>query len=108
MTTQINPSGIIPCGYRVVIRPEAVPEQSKGGIILPEMQLEKENLAQVYGELVAVGPEAWKDSKEPWAKPGDRIIYGKYAGLIFPGNDGVKYRVINDKDIVAVVQRESE
>jgi co-chaperonin GroES (HSP10) len=111
-----NPSGIEPCGYRLVVKPEALETVSKGGIILfTPTQEEKEAIAQVYGRVVAVGAECWQPSTpigwlrrfcglEPrWARPGDRIIFGKYSGLIFPGADGTKYRVINDRDVVAVV-----
>lgn len=101
-------SGITPCGWRVVVEPEAVEEVSKGGIIIfTPSAADKEALAQIYGRVVAVGPEAWADSRAAghpaWAAVGDRVIFGKYAGLIFPGADGRKYRVINDKDVVAVV-----
>lgn len=103
-TTTDNPSGITPCGWRIVIKPEEVEKVSKGGIILfaPSQEV-KEALAQIYGQVVAIGPECFKTSSAPWCKPGDRVIFGKYAGLIFPGADGQKYRVVNDTDIVAIV-----
>src|SRR5262245_73577 len=100
MTTD-NPSGIQPCGWRLVIKPESVEERSRGGIILfTASQKDKEALAQYYGRVIAVGPECWRDSPGPWAKPGDRIIFGRYSGLIFTGEDGESYRVINDSDVV--------
>ncbi len=40
---------------------------------------------------------------EPFAAPGDRIAFAIYAGLESTGEDGEKYKVINDTDITAKV-----
>lgn len=102
-----NKSGITPVGHRVLLKPEEVQKVSAGGIIIPQAAQEKEEMAQMYGRVVEIGPEAWKESREKgypaWVKSGDRVIFGKYSGLVFPGHDGTTYRLINDRDIVAVV-----
>ena len=99
-----NNSGITPAGHRVLIRPEEVPMQTASGIIVHvPTSLEKEEMAQIYGRIVAIGPECWPDATAPWACVGDRVVFGKYSGLIFPGKDGAKYRIINDRDVVAVI-----
>jgi co-chaperonin GroES (HSP10) len=41
--------------------------------------------------------------REPFAEPGDRIAFAIYAGLESTGEDGEKYKVINDTDITAKV-----
>lgn len=110
-------NGITPAGHRVVILPEEVETVTASGIILfTASQQEKEELAQVYGRVVAIGPDCWRSSmwdyvagwlgfKKPWAKVGDRVVFGKYAGLVFPGRDGGRYRIINDRDVVAVISQ---
>lgn len=103
----VNKSGITPVGHRILLEPDEVQKVSAGGIVLPMEAVERDELAQCFGRVVAVGPEAWHEATAKglpqWAKPGDRVIFGKYSGLIFPGHDGGKYRLINDRDVVAVV-----
>ncbi len=101
-----NPSGIQPTEYKVLIRPIEVEEKTKGGIILPGETKDKEQFAQQEGILVAVSPvafnfEAFPDGTKP--KPGDRVLYAKYAGFTRKGKDGVDYKVVNDKDVAAIL-----
>lgn len=104
---RLNPSGIHPTEYRVLIRPVTVEEKSAGGIILPEEKRERDQYAVQEGELVAVSPLAFSYADWPaGAQPpqiGDRVIFAKYAGSNRKGRDGVEYRVVNDRDIVAVL-----
>ncbi len=101
-----NESGIFPTEYRVLVRPVEVTEKTKGGIIIPDETKERDQYAQMEGVLVAVSPLAftyddWKGAQPP--KPGDRILYAKYAGALVTGKDGKKYRICNDKDLTAVL-----
>jgi chaperonin GroES len=104
-----NNSGIMPTEYRVLIKPKSIDEKTKGGIILPDETKERNQFAQMEGELVAVSPLAFTYANEhEWAgaskpKPGDRVLFAKYAGAVVKGNDGADYRLINDKDISAVL-----
>lgn len=100
--------GIHPTEYKVLIRPKAVEEKTKGGIIMPDATKERDQYAQIEGVLVAVSPLAFTyDDKWPegYALPkiGDRVLYAKYAGTDVEGSDGVKYRLVNDRDIGAVL-----
>lgn len=112
-----NPSGIRPIKNRVVILPADIEEVSEGGIVLATASVEREAMAQVYGRIVAIGPECqghgtlvrrlWRwvyngEAFRPEYAVGDRILYGRYAGLLEPGGDGAKYRIVNDRDIVAI------
>jgi len=105
----INESGIFPVGHRVLILPEQVEEKTQSGIIVHSAsQLAREEMAQINGLVVDVGTTAYDDQTIPWCQVGDRVIIGKYSGLIYDGNDGKKYRVINDLDVVALVERKDK
>jgi len=95
------------CGYLVVVEPEDQEKKTESGIIIPQ----KQRAEQEIGRLVAIGPLAWSDhgKGEPWAEVGDRVLYSKYGGKMIddPGS-GIRYRVINDEDIFAVVDSEAD
>lgn len=85
-----------PINDRVVIKPSAAEEKTKGGIIIPDNAKEK----PLKGEVVAVGPG--KDDKKPTVQKGDMVLYGKYAGTEFSyeGND---YLIMREDDILIVL-----
>lgn len=103
----VNPSGIMPTEYKVLIAPKITEEKSKGGIILPDTTKERDQHAQMEGVIVAVSPLAfsydnWKEDSRP-PQVGDRVLFAKYAGALVTGRDGVDYRIVNDKDVAAVL-----
>lgn len=96
----VNKSGIHPTGSTVLVLLDEVPKTHGGTIELAQMTIEKDQLAQIRATLIECGPLSWENSKG--AVPiGSRVIIRKYAGELVTGSDGVKYRVINDKDIYA-------
>ena len=109
----MNESGIYPAGHRVLLLPEQETEDEKAlkaiGMVMAETANERHRLAQMAGEVVAVGATAWKDfGTAPWAKVGDRAMFAKYSGVILRGKDGKKYRMVNDEDVVALLDPEVE
>ena len=50
-----------------------------------------------------MGDQCYKDVSEPWCKVGDKIIFAKYAGLLYLGKDGQNYRLINDSDVTGTL-----
>ena len=101
----VNESGIVPLGHRVLVLPYEIEEKSAGGVIVTiAVNKEREEMAQVRGVVVSVGPNCWEEYPKAWATPGDHVMFGKYAGAIMPGNDGKKYRLVNDLDLVALIQ----
>ena len=60
-------------------------------------------MANTTGIVVAMGPDCFKDESTLWCVPGDKIIFAKYAGLLYKGGDGMEYRMINDKDVVGTL-----
>lgn len=90
-----------PLADRVVIKPTAAEEKTKGGIILPDTAKEK----PVMGEVVAVGPGKVSDDGKKISlevKVGDKVLYGKYSGTEVTV-DGDEYLIMREADIFAIV-----
>lgn len=124
----MNESGISPRGDRVLVKPDKLEEVTKGGIIIPESDRDKHQMAALTGIVVEVGPDVWRHSietverlidgawkeverrsvgySEPFASVGDRISFARYAGHIQFGKDGEEYRMMNDEDVTAIIDPE--
>jgi len=87
---------IKPLADRVLVRPAAAEEKSVGGIIIPDTAKEK----PLKGSVVAVG-NGTKD-EEMVVKPGDNVLYGKYAGTEIEF-DGENYLIMRQSDILAII-----
>lgn len=102
-----NKTGINPKGHRILVLPDEIETTTKSGIITATgTQVFREELAQVDGVVVAMGSTCYSDQPEAWCKVGERVVFGKYSGIIRHGKDGKKYRVINDLDVVATIDKE--
>lgn len=102
-------SGINPVGHRILVLPREVAEKTASGIILATDQgREREQMANTTGIVVAMGNTCYSDMTESWCKLGDKVAFAKYAGLLYIGKDGVKYRMVNDGDITAVLDSDVE
>ena len=91
-----------PLGDRVVVRPSAREEMTKSGIVIPDTAKEKPQ----EGKIQAVGPgRILDDGKREHMdlKPGDKVLYAKYAGTEFKLNDE-DLLIISGKDVLAVVE----
>lgn len=92
---------LVPLGDKVVLKQLEAEETTKSGIVLPGQAQEKPQQA----EVIAVGPGGTVDGKEVvmQVKPGDKVIYSKYAGTdVKLGED--EYVVVKQSDIVAIVE----
>ncbi len=90
-----------PLADRVIIKPSAAEEKTKGGIILPDTAKEK----PVIGEVVAVGPgKVTDDGKKVTleVKVGDKVLYGKYSGTEVTV-EGEELLIMREADIFAIV-----
>jgi len=89
-----------PLGDRVVLKQVEAEETTKSGIILAGNAKEKPQEA----EVVAVGPGGSVEGKEikMEVKPGDKVIYSKYAGTEVKV-DGNEYIIVKQSDILAIV-----
>lgn len=103
----INTSGLKPYEFNVVVQVREKQEQTTGGVFLPDMIKDREEIGGEEGVLVALSPAAF-DFVE-WSegvtlpKVGDRIMFKAYTGQLFRGKDGKRYRVMKDKDIIGVL-----
>ncbi len=91
-----------PLGDRIIAKALVAQEKTAGGIILPDTAKEKPQEA----EVVAVGPGALLDTGKRSAmdvKPGDKIIYGKYAGTDMK-IDGEELVILRQEDVLAIVK----
>jgi co-chaperonin GroES (HSP10) len=94
-----------PTGHHVLVKPEKAEDRSKGGIWAPASVIESQTKGTIYGELIAVGPNAWKafDDGKPWAKIGDKVTFAKYGGAPIEDPETREfYRILNDEDILGV------
>ena len=73
----ILPMSFQPLGDRVLVEQQAVDSVSQGGIIIPDVG---KDIPQ-QGQVLSVGPGA-----AAFLKPGDHIMFGKYAGLTITVN----------------------
>lgn len=100
-------SGLQPMEFNVVVALDPTEEKTAGGIILPTTAKDRDELATDEGTLEAVSPHAfsyaeWTGDVQP-PKPGARVLFSRYAGALHE-RAGRKYRIIKDKDVVAVVE----
>ena len=92
---------IKPLGDRVVIKNVEAEETTRSGIVLPGSAKEKPQMA----EVIAVGPGGNVDGKEVTmqVKPGDKVIYSKYAGNEIK-LDGKEMIIVRQSDIRGIVE----
>lgn len=91
---------IHPLHDRVVISP-VTEEKTIGGILLPDTAGEK----PIRGEVVAVGPGKTLENGQTAkmsVKPGDKVLYGKYAGTEVEFG-GKKLVVMREDDIMGII-----
>ena len=92
---------VVALGDRVVLKQVEAEETTKSGLILTTSAQEKPQEA----EVIAVGPGGMVDGKEVTmqVKPGDKVIYSKYAGNEVK-LEGEEYIIVRQNDILAVVE----
>ena len=85
-----------PLAYRVLVKPAESEEKTASGIIIPDSAKEK----PLKGEIIAAG-KGTKD-EEMVLKPGDHVLYGKYAGTEIE-LEGEKYLIMRQSDVLAII-----
>jgi chaperonin GroES len=90
-----------PLHDRLLVRRVEEETKSKGGIIIPDTAKEKPQ----EGVVIAVGGGRQEPGKTIPVdiKPGDRILFGKYAGTEIK-LDGKDHLILREDDILGVLE----
>ena len=96
-----------PTGWRILVLPFKGKKKSKGGVYFSDEQIERQQLATVTGNVLAMGPDCYSDKERyprgPWCKKGDWVIFARYAGSRFK-IEGGEVRLLNDDQIIATIK----
>jgi chaperonin GroES len=92
---------LTPLHDRIVIRRVEEAETSRGGIIIPDSAKDKPQ----EGEVIAVGKGKSNDEGKVHpleVKPGDRILFGKYAGTEIK-IDGDDFLIMREEEVLGIL-----
>ena len=95
-----------PTGWRLLVLPFKMKEKTKGGVILAEDTLERQQVASQVGLVMAMGPDCYADKDRypdgPWCKEKDWIMFARYAGSRIK-IEGGEMRLLNDDEVLATI-----
>ena len=95
-----------PTGWRLLVLPFKIEEKTKGGIVLAETTLERQQVASQVGLVMAMGSQCYKDKERypegPWCKEKDWVMFARYAGSRIK-IDGGEMRLLNDDEVLATI-----
>ena len=96
-----------PTGWRMIVLPFKMKEKTKGGIVLAETKLERQQVASQCGLVLKMGPDCYKDKERyaegPWCKVGDWVVFARYAGSRMK-IEGGEIRLLNDDEVLATIK----
>jgi chaperonin GroES len=95
-----------PTGWRLLVLPFKMKNKTKGGVILAENTLERQQVASQVGLVLAMGPQCYKDKERypegPWCKVNDWVMFARYAGSRVK-IEGGEIRMLNDDEVLATI-----
>ena len=95
-----------PTGWRLLVLPFKMKEKTKGGLVLAETTLEKQQVGSQVGLVMAMGPQCYKDKERypegPWCKTQDWVMFARYAGSRIK-IEGGEMRLLNDDEVLATI-----
>ena len=96
-----------PTGWRIIVLPFKMGDKTKGGVVLHEASIERQQVASQCGLVLAMGPACYLDKERyphgPWCKVNDWVVFARYAGSRIH-IEGGEIRLLNDDEILATVQ----
>ena len=96
-----------PTGWRILVMPFKVKEETKGGIIIAQETLDRARAAVQVGYVLKMGPLCYEDKdKYPtgaWCKEKDWVIFARYAGSRM-GIDGGEIRMLNEDEVLGTIE----
>jgi chaperonin GroES len=94
---------LTPLHDRIVVKRIAEAETTRGGIIIPDTAKDKPQ----EGEVVAVGKGKTNDEGKTFplaVKPGDRILFGKYAGTEIK-IDAEELLIMREEEVLGILEK---
>ena len=92
-----------PLGSYVIVRPKDIEKKTLSGLVLAYADEDRKRGAVIEGEVIAIGPLAFKDDMNPggipWYAVGDRVVFVKYGGKFITVDDEL-YIVFRYEDIM--------
>tara|TARA_B110000858_G_scaffold178489_1_gene214330 strand:- start:870 stop:1289 length:420 start_codon:yes stop_codon:yes gene_type:complete len=96
-----------PTGWRLLVMPFAVKEETKGGIIIAQETLDRARIATQVGYVLKMGDLCYQDKDKyptgPWCKEKDWVVFARYAGSRME-IDGGEIRMLNDDEILGTIE----
>ena len=96
-----------PTGWRILVLPFKMGEKTKGGVLLGQETLDRQQVASQCGNVIAMGDACYRDKERypsgPWCKVGDWVIFARYAGSRIQ-IEGGEIRLLNEDEILATVK----
>lgn len=93
---------IVPLDDRAVLKVRKLDEKTAGGIILTHEYKDKQDMAQLEAEVIALGEFCLVDCT---IRPniGDTVLITRYAGVIYH-IEGEEYRIVAPGDMLGIKQ----
>ena len=96
-----------PKGWKLLVAMPEVEESTKGGILKATSTMRDEEVSNICGYVLKLGPDAYSDKNRfptgPWCKEGDWVVFRAYSGTRMKMY-GKEFRLINDDTVEAVVE----
>ena len=95
-----------PTGWRILVLPFKMKEKTKGGIIMSETTIERQQVGSQCGLVISMGDQCYDKERYPegpWCKKGQWVVFARYAGSRIH-IDGGEVRLLNDDEILATIE----
>jgi len=96
-----------PTGWRILVMPFQVKEETKGGIIIAQEALDRARVATQVGYVLKMGDLCYEDKERyptgPWCKEKDWVIFARYAGSRME-IEGGEIRMLNDDEVLGTIK----
>jgi co-chaperonin GroES (HSP10) len=96
-----------PTGWRIIVLPFKMNDRTKGGVLMTESTLERQQIGSQCGLVLAMGSQCYNDKERypegPWCKINDWVVFARYAGSRIQ-IEGGEIRLLNDDEILATVK----
>ena len=96
-----------PTGWRILVMPFKVKEETKGGIIIAQETLDRARVSTQVGYVLKMGDLCYQDKDRyptgPWCAEKQWVIFARYAGSRME-IDGGEIRMLNDDEILGTIE----